>query len=453
MAWDDLIGSPAMDYSFPSTYGGDWQGFDNWLMTALPSLSYSDYWPGGGMMGAGGDLLYDTWTGQFITSAQAQQIDPTAFQEYSDVASRYYDTQMAGGTTSLEQSGAWPTGTADPTSAGGGTTTPWTWQDIAKYGIGGISALGGLGALGLGVASMFGGTNAANRTTTQSSSTQQNPLPPGALALLGTPGTLGTPGVAGAPGTPGTPGTGIYGLAEGAMANLGGPQGLLAKQGGLLSGLPGQIPQLNPAITGALQSQAQGMAQGMLPALNDPAAQARIRAIYQPGFDALNYNAGLALDNAKEALQGRGFAVPDIREGPTQALTAPILAAQQLGRSQLYGQMAGAQLDLASRLPMQAAQLAAQEYGLRQFPFNASLQAAQAYDRPIATQGQIPLSLLDILARQSGTTSTVNTVGPQPSLTQQLGQLAPVIGAAGGMLGTAGNIMFPPQRSSYSGIV
>ena len=202
----------------------------------------------------------------------------------------------------------------------------------------------------------------------------------------------------------------------------------------------------------ALGMQAGGMAQGMLPSLNDPQAQARIQGIYQPGFDALNYNSGLALSNAREQLQQRGFQAPDIREGPTQALTAPILAAQQLGRSQLYGQMAGAQLDLATRLPMLGSQLNAQNLAMQMQPWQAGLNLAGAYNQPIGTQAQFPLSLLDILQRGQGSTSTVNTVGPQPSLTQQLGQVAPLVGAGGSLLSSAGNMFFPPPQQPQVGL-
>ena len=242
---------------------------------------------------------------------------------------------------------------------------------------------------------------------------------------------------------------------QGGQPQQGGGQGLIGQQSNILSGLQGQIPQLNPAIMQALGMQAGGMAQGMLPSLNDPQAQARIQGIYQPGFDALNYNSGLALSNAREQLQQRGFQAPDIREGPTQALTAPILAAQQLGRSQLYGQMAGAQLDLATRLPMLGSQLNAQNYATQMQPWQAGLNLAGAYNQPIQTQGQFPLSLLDILQRGQGTTSTVNTVGPQPSLTQQLGQIAPLVGTGGSLLSSAGNTLWPQQQQQVglSGIM
>ena len=237
------------------------------------------------------------------------------------------------------------------------------------------------------------------------------------------------------------------GLAGSAVESVGGPGGLMNQQQQLLGALPANIPQLNPAIMQALGANALGMSQGMLPALADPNIQQRIASVYQPGFDALNYTAGQQLDQAREQLMQRGFMAPDIREGPTQALTAPIMAAQQLGRSQLYGQMAGSQLDLASRLPMQGSQLAAQQYALASQPFGLGVQAANAFNQPIATQGQLPLSLFDILQRGQGTTSTINTVGPQPNLTTQLGQLAPVLGAAGGMLNSAGNTLFPQQQA------
>jgi len=239
---------------------------------------------------------------------------------------------------------------------------------------------------------------------------------------------------------------------QGGQPQQGGGQGLIGQQSNVLGGLQGQIPQLNPAIMQALGMQAGGMAQGMLPSLNDPQAQARIQSIYQPGFDALNYNSGLALSNAREQLQQRGFQAPDIREGPTQALTAPILAAQQLGRSQLYGQMAGAQLDLATRLPMLGSQLNAQNLAMQMQPWQAGLNLAGAYNQPIGTQAQFPLSLLDILQRGQGSTSTVNTVGPQPSLTQQLGQVAPLVGAGGSLLSSAGNMFFPPPQQPQVGL-
>lgn len=380
---------------------------------------------------------------------------------------------------------------------------PISWEKAIKYGIGGATALGGLGAVGLGIGSLFGGSDAANRTQTQTSAAGQGPRSPEAMQLLGSGG--GAPGL---PGAAGGGGAGLLGLSDMMLQNLMGsgqggapggapglgqpapgaqigqippgggamalPQGqsqtwpagpgaaggqpsspqqgqpgLIGQQANVLGGLQSQIPQLNPAIMQALGLQAQGMAQGYLPSLSDPQAQARIQSIYQPGFDALNYNSGLALSNAREQLQQRGFQAPDIREGPTQALTAPILAAQQLGRSQLYGQMAGAQLDLASRLPMLGSQLNAQNWASQAQPFGLGTQLAGAYNQPIATQGQFPLSLLDILERGRGSTSTVNTVGPQPSLTQQLGQVAPLVGAGGNLLSSAGSMLFPQSQNPY----
>ncbi|MBI3938172.1 MAG: hypothetical protein HY323_14435 [Betaproteobacteria bacterium] len=500
----------------------------------------SPWWASDIAASPGGDQwFYDTQTGQIVNAMQAQALDPT-FTTYDT----FRQPTMGGADT------------------GGGTD----WL-TARNILGGASALGGLGMLGLGIGSLFGGNDAASRTSTQTATGGQGPRSAEAMALLGGVGQPGGPG-----GAPDAPGSGLLGLGNLMMQNLGGsglgeapapapgllsapgspgfneatgqyapgreppgwipgatawqmdqmgakpvpgggqpaptwtpppgrddlsaptsldamgnlarpagglpmtgaqlrtlaagqqwaqpPQqgqpgqpGLIGQQSQLLGGLQNQIPQLNPLILQALGAQAGGMAQGYLPSLNDPQAQARIQSIYQPGFDALNYNAGLALQNAREQLQQRGFQAPDIREGPTQALTAPILAAQQLGRSQLYGQMAGAQLDLASRLPMLGAQLAAQQYGLQQQPFNMGLQLAGAYNQPIATQGQFPLSLFDIMERGRGSTQTVNTVGPQPSLTQSLGQIAPVIGGAGGLLGTAGNVLWPPQQVGLSGLL
>ncbi len=521
-----------------------------------PTTGYGDFYTDpGNMLPSGEDQwFYDTQTGQVVTGPQAQEIDPS-----------------------------------------------FDWKNAAKLAIGGATALGGLGAAGVGLASLFGGNDKANQTTTQTSTGARAPMTPEMQSLLGSTGGLVGSSSGGPPGAPGGGGTGLLGLSNTMIQNLMGPgqdgapgslqpqqqpvgqpigqqlgggspdpalrgvkdpivgdwgpggsnfdpngggqsqspfqlgaprqmpgyppapqgsplggnwtgypgvaslggapqqnvpagygmrettgiqgqkmpptlqqmgggqagsqgmpqpggqpsgtpysgtsgQGLIGQQSNVLGNLGSQIPQLNPAIMQALGMQAQGMSQGYLPSLNDPQAQARIQGIYQPGFDALNYNSGLALSNAREQLQQRGFQAPDIREGPTQALTAPILAAQQLGRSQLYGQMAGAQLDLASRLPMLGSQLNAQNYNTQMQPFNAGLNLAGAYNQPIQTQGQFPLSLLDILQRGQGTTQTVNTVGPQPSLTQQLGQVAPLLGAGGNLLSSAGNMFWPQQQ-------
>ena len=468
---DYFSGGDMLDYS---QLGGGDLNTDFGNLGGVPSTTgYGDFYTAPWNMSPSGEdtLFYDTQTGQVITGPQAQQIDPS-----------------------------------------------FDWMKAAKMAIGGATALGGLGAVGLGLGSLFGSNDPANQTTTQTSATGKAAMTPEMTALLGSGGTAGgaAGGVGGAAGSPGTglmslsntmiqnlmgsgqgaalglPGgqqmappqqygglgtigyaggtpnfnesTGTYAPGTGPMwqqqtpggqqpqggqTQQGGSQGLIGQQSNILGGLQGQIPQLNPAIMQALGMQAQGMAQGMLPSLNDPQAQARIQGIYQPGFDALNYNSGLALSSAREQLQQRGFQAPDIREGPTQALTAPILAAQQLGRSQLYGQMAGAQLDLATRLPMLGSQLNAQNYATQMQPFTAGLNLAGAYNQPIGTQAQFPLSLLDILQRGQGSTSTVNTVGPQPSLTQQLGQVAPLVGAGGSLLSSAGNTLFPQQQNPY----
>jgi len=464
---DYFSGGDMLDYS---QLGGGDLNTDFGNLGGVPSTTgYGDFYTAPWNMSPSGEdtLFYDTQTGQVITGPQAQQIDPS-----------------------------------------------FDWMNAAKMAIGGATALGGLGALGLGIGSLFGGNDPANQTTTQTSATGRAPMTPEMMALLGSGGSA--PGGVG--GAPGGPGTGLTGLSNAMIQNLmgsgqgaplggspglgqpppgsqigqqydamgqpgwnagglpmtaqqlqalaqgggqqpqggqpqqGGGQGLIGQQSNVLGGLQGQIPQLNPAIMQALGMQAGGMAQGMLPSLNDPQAQARIQGIYQPGFDALNYNSGLALSSAREQLQQRGFQAPDIREGPTQALTAPILAAQQLGRSQLYGQMAGAQLDLATRLPMLGSQLNAQNLAMQMQPWQAGLNLAGAYNQPIGTQAQFPLSLLDILQRGQGSTSTVNTVGPQPSLTQQLGQVAPLVGAGGSLLSSAGNMFFPPPQQPQVGL-
>ena len=483
--------------------------------------------------GAGGDQwYYDTQTGQILSLLQVQQIDPTftATPQAEGVAAVPNQINPQGYTLGVP---ALPGGTPGVGPATGGgldpsqyrlppANDPWWGSMDAKTIIGALTAAGGLGALGLGIGSLFGGNNPANQTTSQTSSGGRAPMTPEMMSLLGsTGGLVGSPGggaggVGGAAGGGGAgllglsnmmsqnlmgsgqggaqgsaqrlgqPGAGIQGgggpqqggqvatpqqgnwqgypgyaggqmppQVQGRQPQQGGGQGLIGQQSNVLGGLQNQIPQLNPAIMQALGMQAGGMAQGYLPSLSDPQAQARIQAIYQPGFDALSYNSDLALSAARDQLMQRGFQAPDLREGPTQALTAPILAAQQLGRSQLYGQMAGAQLDLASRLPMLGSQLNAQNYNTQMQPFNAGLGLAGAYNQPIQTQGQFPLSLLDILQRGQGTTQTVNTVGPQPSLTQQLGQVAPLVGAAGSMFGSAGNMLWPQQQQQVglSGIM
>lgn len=412
-----------IDYSqfgSPSPY----VGYEDFSTPLTPGLSSGEE-----------EWFYDTQTGQVITAAQAKAIDPVG------------------------------------------------WDQWLKYGVGAVTGLAGLGTLGAAAYSLFGGSDPENRTTQQTSTTAPGGLSPQALQLLtggggaaggGAPGggvggmlydtqtgqyvtaeaaqRLDPSGYANYTSAFGT-GTGLMGLAGAGAESVGGPGGLMNQQQQILGALPANIPALNPAITQAIGANALGMSQGMLPALADPNIQQRIAQVYQPGFDALNYTAGQALDQAQQQLQQRGFEAPDIREGPTQALTAPILAAQELGRSQLYGQMAGSQLDLASRLPMQGSQLAAQQYALQSQPFGLGLQAVNAFNQPIMTQGQMPLSLFDILSRNQGATQTVNTVGPQPSLTQQIGQVAPMVGAAGSLLGSAGSTLFPQQNSNMSGFL
>ena len=411
--------------------------------------------PGGA---SGGQFYWDTQTGQIVDAAF--------------VAGNGGFSTVVGGSSTGAPGGVTP-GAGGGGTCGGGGAGGFTARDL----IGFLTAAGGLTAAGMGIASLFTGSDPANRTTTQTTQTgQTGGMSPDMQRLLQGGGGAGGAGGVGAGGgmlydtqtgqyltadaartldAPGFAsyttafgsGTGLMGLAGGAAESVGGPGGLMNQQQQILGALPSNIPQLNPAIMQALGANALGMSQGMLPALADPNIQARIASVYQPGFDALNYTAGQQLDQAREQLMQRGFAAPDIREGPTQALTAPIMAAQQLGRSQLYGQMAGSQLDLASRLPMQGSQLAAQQYALASQPFGLGLAAAGAFNQPIATQAQLPLSLFDILQRGQGTTQTINSVGPQPSLTTQLGQIAPIIGMGGNLLSSAGNMLYPPQQN------
>ena len=115
-----------------------------------PNFSLLDPSTGGTNLdlGSPGDWFYDTMTGQIV-----DQTFVTANGGAGGVV----------GGSSMGMPGATSPGGAGPASGGGGFTA----RDV----IGALMAVGGLTTAGMGIASMFGGSDAANRTSTQTTTT------------------------------------------------------------------------------------------------------------------------------------------------------------------------------------------------------------------------------------------------------------------------------------------
>lgn len=397
----DLFGG-GQTYDLPidwsGLFGGDWPSY------------MSD--PGLGGLTGGEQMYFDTQTGQLVTLAQAQAIDPTF---------------NASGTAT----------TATPTT----TTTPNPQQasllaQILGVAPGALTALAGLGMLGGAGAALFGAGNQPG-TATQTSTTTPSALSnPQVQQLLGTPGAVGAPGAGGAPGAY-TGGTGLQGAAGQAAANLQGPQGLL-------QGQIGAIPQLNPQIQAAIGQNALGFSQGNVPTLANPQAQQYFQNILGGQNAAVDYQTANSLSDAIQNLRARGFAGGSeiFREGAPAAAMGPILAQANAQKAQNLGNINQQQLTYATGLPLLGSQLATQQLGQQAVPFGAYTTAAQ-------TQSQIPQALLQALMAQGGSTSTSTATGAPPNLLQTLGQIVPMLGAAGGALGSPAVV--GQQPSSFSG--
>lgn len=373
----------------------------------------SFFYPGGFDFG-GEDLFGDLFGGTGGSLTYQNLLDPSMAQIFADIDA----LQASGFQTNSGGPGTLPA----ETFLGSGLTL----NQI----LGGLSGLGGLGALGAGLYGALGGgsSGTAGRTTTQSATTSQAPMSAQQLSLLGSAGG----------GLMGSPGTGLLGLSNQAISNASGLMGV--QNMALQNALSQPLPQLNPLIMQALGDQALGMSQGQLPGLSDPAAMQRLDQIYNPQLAMLSDTTGTALDRARMALQERGFAVPDMFEGPTQGLVGPILKGQELARGNILGQRAGAELALAQSLPQQAMQLAQGGMQLGAMPLQLALQQAQAAMQPLLLSSQIPLDLMRILQSGRGSSTTGSTVGPEPSFLQSISQAAPLFGAASGLFGAAGNM-------------
>src|SRR3990167_6730593 len=254
---DLLLGSPGL------------AGLDDWSW--LFGGGWPDYMNDPGLAGlTGGEQMYfDTQTGQLVTLAQAQAIDPT-FNPEGAISQTPTGLDSGGG------GGLFPPGVqtgSNGIGAGVGASTPSPTQlsglaQALGMAPGALSALLGLGSLGAAGAALFGAGNQPG-TATQTTTTQPNALNnPQVQQLLGSAGTQGAGGAGGAY----TGGTGLQGAAGQAASNLQGPQGLL-------QGQIGAIPQLNPAIQAAIGQNALGFSQGEVPTLANPQAQAYFQNI------------------------------------------------------------------------------------------------------------------------------------------------------------------------------
>lgn len=409
----DLI---SMDYG--DLGGTNWDNYDWSSLFADPN---TDLFQGGDLnalmagfptSGAGEQMYYDNVTGQFVTLAQAQQIDPS-FQGVGG----YGGTSDVLGSGGSAATGPYGYGGTSNTSEAISPAQLSGWERALGMAPGALSAALGLGTLGAAGAALFGGGNRPG-TATQTNTTTPSALnSPQVQQLLGTPG-----GPAGGPGGAYTGGTGLQGAAGQAANALQGPQGLL-------QGQIGAIPQLNPAIQAAIGQNALGFSRGDVPTLNNPQAQQYFQNVLGGQNAAVDYQTGNSLEAALQQLRARGFAGGSeiFREGAPAAAMGPVVAQGNAQKSMNLGNINAQQLAYAAQLPLWGSQLNTQQLGQQGVPFSAYTTAAQ-------TQGGLPLDLLRALMGQGGSTSTQTSTGAPPNFLQTLGQIVPLLGAAGGAL-------------------
>src|SRR3990167_10105956 len=160
---DLLLGSPGL------------AGLDDWSW--LFGGGWPDYMNDPGLAGlTGGEQMYfDTQTGQLVTLAQAQAIDPT-FNPEGAISQTPTGMDSGGG-------GLFPPGVqtgSNGIGAGVGANTPSSaqlsgWAQALGMAPGALSALLGLGSLGAAGAALFGAGNQPG-TATQTTTTQPNAL-------------------------------------------------------------------------------------------------------------------------------------------------------------------------------------------------------------------------------------------------------------------------------------
>ena len=418
------------DFSTDTTFLGDLFGggqtYDlpiDW--SALFGGAWPEYMsdPGLASVMGGEQMYFDTQTGQVVTLAQAQAIDPT-FNPEGAISQTPTGMFSGGGGLSTGISGVEPSTPQTGVNLPTGTQTQQQLSTLAQIlGIapGALSALAGLGMLGGAGAALFGGGNQPGTATQTSTTTPSALQSPQVQQLLGSTGTIAPGGAGGAPGAY-TGGTGLQGAAGQAAANLQGPQGLL-------QGQIGAIPQLNPAIQAAIGQNALGFSRGEVPTLANPQAQQYFQNMLGGQNAAVDYQTANALTDAIQQLRARGFAGGSeiFRQGAPAAAMGPILAQANAQKAMNLGNINAQQLGYATALPQLGANLNAAQLGAQAVPFSA-------YTSALGAQSQIPQALLAALLGQGGSTSTATATGPTPSLLQTLGQITPLLGAAGGLL-------------------
>ncbi len=406
------IDSGGVNLNDPNT---DWGGLfgTDWLTQSLGGL-------GGYDQSGGGQMFLDSLTGDLLTLQQVLAIDPT-FQYAGGAAGGGYS-----GTSDVLGSGG-----SQETGPYGYSGTPNTSDAVQQQQISGwaqalgmapaaLTALLGLGTLGVAGAGLFGAGNqpgTATRTRTDTPNALNNPQ---VQQLLGSPGTTAG-GTAGAPGAY-TGGTGLQGASGQAAANLQGPQGLL-------QGQMSAIPQLDPAIQAAIGQNALGFSQGNVPTLNNPQAQEYFQNILGGQNAYVDYQTGNSLEAALQNLRARGFAGGSeiFREGAPAAAMGPVVAQGNAQKAMNLGNVNAQQLAYATQLPKLGADLSMAQLNQQNVPFTAYNQAAQ-------TQSQIPLELLRLLTGQGGRTETQLTTGAAPNLLQSLMAALPAASAGGSFL-------------------
>ena len=163
--------------------------------------------------------------------------------------------------------------------------------------------------------------------------------------------------------------------------------------------------------------------------LANPQAQQYFQNILGGQNAAVDYQSTNALTDAMQQLRNRGFAggAEIFREGAPAAAMGPILAQANAQKAMNLGNINAQQLAYATGLPQLGANLNAAQLGAQGVPFSA-------YTSALGSQSQIPQALLAALLGQGGSTSTSTATGPTPNLVQTLGQITPLLGAAGGLL-------------------
>lgn len=382
--------------------------------------------------GGSGGLLFDTLTGQFVTPQQAQLLDPSFTG--SPFGQGIESTYTPGGSMPAPGNGA---GTSP--SGGGG----FNFGDAMRMGAQGLGlATAGLGAAGIGQGLLGGAQPGASQTGTinQTRTSMPGPMSPELQAIfsqLGGPGYGGLQGMAG----------------HGITQNMA-PQGLMNQQQNALNYAAGSLPAPDALLNQNLIANAQGMATGNLPALS-PQLQGQINNIYGSQWNNINRYLEDYLVNVRDQMNNQGWeggTYDVLRQGPGQAMFAPGIREATRQQGLLAGQAAQAGINLAQQLPMNALQLGGGVLQQGLAANQGALNLANAFNQPIQTRNQVPLTMFQGLNQNRGDVSTMtqnaNTQNMQPpmSLWDAFNNATKVVGGLGGLAGGVQPTVAPQQQ-------